>query len=131
MELPDIDPERMKAASDALDKVVQAGGTQKEAREAFERVLKGDAPAENADVVITVEVEPTPEKPAKTRKPRADKGQPRKKAPPKPEELAAAAPEAVINMTVQDDDAHALEIGKLVVQLVRRVTLGPKVMVVP
>ena len=123
MELPDIDPERMKAASDALDKVVQAGGTQKEAREAFERVLKGDAPAENADVVITVEVEPTPEKPAKTRKPRADKGQPRKKAPPKPEELAAAAPAdkdtlvAVVDRWESSD--RAARVGRLVLELAK------------
>lgn len=100
MQLPDIDPERMQAASEALDKVIKAGGTAAEARAEFERVLKGEVAAEPP---APPAAESAPEKPA--RKPRADKGQPRKKAPPKPEELAV--------------DAKATRIGQLFLELVK------------
>lgn len=116
MDLPNIDPERMKAASEALEKVIKEGGTHEAARAEFMRVIRGE-PVEPAEtIVVKTGEEEGGNNPAKTRKTRADKGQPRKRAPPKPAELAAAGAKEAPAMT---EPPRAARIGQLVLELVK------------
>ena len=121
MDLPNISQELMREASEALDKVIKSGGTPQEARAAFEAVIKGGEPADVQTVTLGGDVhplEPEPTKPA--RKPRADKGKPRKQPPPRPEDLSIAQGLELVKQSEEDAKKAAkqrAEIGAMVIDL--------------
>lgn len=119
MDLPNIDPERMKAASEALEKVIKEGGTHEAARAEFERVIKGEAVTAVEDDAPFAPQPPEPETCKPARKTRADKGQPRKKAPPKPAELAAAGEPKDTAGPSNIADRREVAVGRLVIALAK------------
>lgn|SRR5512138_1479721 len=114
MQLPDIPDDLMAKASKALDDEIKASGDPVKARAAFDAVLKGGTPEPETDPVGLGDKDDQLSKPA--RKPRSDKGKPRKQAPPRVEDLPAPTPETTA-APAGLEQSEAEKIGRMVMDL--------------